>query len=164
VRSSHESEPYWRDVGTVDAYWEANIDLTDITPELDLYDRDWPIWTYAELKPPAKFVHDEDGRRGEAISSLVSGDCIVSGASLRRSLIFTGARINSYSKLEEVVMLPDVQVGRNARLNRVVIDHGVHIPEGLVVGEDPALDAKRFRLSEKGICLITQQMIDKLDL
>jgi glucose-1-phosphate adenylyltransferase len=162
VRSSHEAEPYWRDVGTVDAYWEANIDLTDVTPELDLYDRDWPIWTYAELKPPAKFVHDEDGRRGEAISSLVSGDCIVSGASLRRSLIFTGARINSYSKLEEVVMLPDVTVGRNARLKRVVIDHGVQIPEGLVVGEDPALDAKRFRVSEKGICLITQDMINKL--
>jgi len=164
VRSSHEAEPYWRDVGTVDAYWEANIDLTDITPELDLYDRDWPIWTYAELKPPAKFVHDEDGRRGEAISSLVSGDCIVSGASLRRSLIFTGARINSYSKLEEVVMLPDVQVGRNARLKRVVIDHGVRIPEGLVVGEDPELDAKRFRVSERGICLITQDMINKLSI
>jgi len=162
VRSSHESEPYWRDVGTVDAYWEANIDLTDITPELDLYDRDWPIWTYAELKPPAKFVHDEDGRRGEAISSLVSGDCIVSGASLRSRLIFTGARITSYSKLEEVGMLPDVTVGRNAHLKRVVIDHGVHIPEGLVVGEDPALDAKRFRVSEKGICLITQDMINKL--
>jgi glucose-1-phosphate adenylyltransferase len=163
VRSTAENEAYWRDVGTVDAYWEANIDLTDITPELDLYDRDWPIWTYAELKPPAKFVHDEDGRRGEAISSLVSGDCIVSGASLRRSLIFTGARINSYSTLEEVVMLPDCHVGRSARLKRVVIDHGVKIPEGLVVGEDPVLDAKRFRVSEKGICLITQEMIDRLD-
>ncbi|TIU76139.1 MAG: glucose-1-phosphate adenylyltransferase, partial [Mesorhizobium sp.] len=164
VRSTAENEAYWRDVGTVDAYWEANIDLTDITPELDLYDRDWPIWTYAELKPPAKFVHDEDGRRGSAVSSLVSGDCIVSGASLKRSLIFTGARINSYSTLEEVVMLPDCQVGRNARLKRVVIDHGVRIPEGLVVGEDPVLDAKRFRVSEKGICLVTQAMIDKLGL
>jgi glucose-1-phosphate adenylyltransferase len=164
VRSEHEQEAYWRDVGTLDAYWEANIDLTDITPELDLYDRDWPIWTYAELKPPAKFVHDEDGRRGSAVSSLVSGDCIVSGASLKRSLIFTGARINSYSTLEEVVMLPDVHVGRNAKLKRVVIDHGVRIPEGLVVGEDPALDAKRFRVSEKGICLVTQDMIDKLGL
>jgi glucose-1-phosphate adenylyltransferase len=164
VRSTMENEAYWRDVGTVDAYWEANIDLTDITPELDLYDRDWPIWTYAELKPPAKFVHDEDGRRGSAVSSLVSGDCIVSGASLKRSLIFTGARINSYSTLEEVVMLPDVHVGRNAKLKRVVIDHGVRIPEGLVVGEDPILDAKRFRVSEKGICLVTQDMIDKLKL
>ena len=108
--------------------------------------------------------HDEEGRRGSAVSSLVSGDCIVSGASLKRSLIFTGARINSYSTLEEVVMLPDVHVGRNAKLKRVVIDHGVRIPEGLVVGEDPALDAKRFRVSEKGICLVTQDMIDKLKL
>jgi glucose-1-phosphate adenylyltransferase len=162
VRSSHEAEPYWRDVGTIDAYWEANIDLTDITPELDLYDRDWPIWTYAELKPPAKFVHDEEGRRGQAVSSLVSGDCIVSGASLKRSLIFTGARINSYATLDHVVMLPDCTVGRNAQLTNVVIDHGVKIPEGLVVGEDPALDAKRFRVTEKGICLITQPMIDRL--
>jgi len=142
----------------------ANIDLTDVTPELDLYDRAWPIWTYAELKPPAKFVHDEEGRRGEAISSLVSGDCIVSGASLRRSLIFTGARINSYSRLEEVVMLPDCVVGRNALLKRAVLDHGVRIPEGLVVGEDPELDAKRFRVTEKGICLITQPMIDRLEI
>ena len=164
VRSTAEAEPYWRDVGTVDAYWEANIDLTDVTPELDLYDRDWPIWTYSELTPPAKFVHDEDGRRGQAISSLVSGDCIVSGASLKRSLIFTGARINSYATLEDVVMLPACHVGRKAQLKRVVIDHGVHIPEGLVVGEDPELDAKRFRVSEKGICLITQDMINRLEL
>jgi glucose-1-phosphate adenylyltransferase len=163
IRSSMENEAYWRDVGTIDAYWEANIDLTDVTPELDLYDKEWPIWTYAELKPPAKFVHDEDGRRGMAVSSLVSGDCIVSGASLKRSLIFTGARINSYSKLDHVVMLPDCYVGRNARLKNVVIDHGVKIPEGLVVGEDPVLDAKRFRLSEKGICLITQPMLDRLE-
>jgi glucose-1-phosphate adenylyltransferase len=134
-----------------------------VEPELDLYDRDWPIWTYAELKPPAKFVHDVDGRRGMAVSSLVSGDCIVSGASLKRSLIFTGARINSYSVLDQVVMLPDCYVGRKARLKRVVIDHGVRIPEGLVVGDDPVLDAKRFRVSEKGICLITQEMIDRLD-
>ena len=164
VRSSMEVSSYWRDVGTIDAYWEANIDLTDVTPELDLYDRDWPIWTYAELKPPAKFVHDEDGRRGMAVSSLVAGDCIVSGASLRRSLLFTGARINSYSMIDEVVMLPDCTVGRNARLTRVVIDSGVRIPEGLVVGDDPELDARRFRVSEKGICLITQPMIDRLEL
>lgn len=162
VRSTAEAGPYWRDVGTIDAYWEANIDLTDITPELDLYDRDWPIWTYAELKPPAKFVHDDEGRRGMAVSSLVSGDCIVSGASLKRSLIFTGARINSYSSLDHVVMLPDCHVGRNAQLTNVVIDHGVHIPEGLVVGEDLELDRKRFRVSERGIVLITQDMIDRL--
>jgi glucose-1-phosphate adenylyltransferase len=164
VRSSKEAAPYWRDVGTIDAYWEANIDLTDITPELDIYDRDWPIWTYAELKPPAKFVHDEDGRRGMAVSSVISGDCIVSGASLKRSLVFTGARINSYSTLDEVVMLPDCMVGRNARLARCVVDAGVVIPEGLVVGDDPVLDAKRFRVSEKGIALITQDMIKKLHL
>jgi glucose-1-phosphate adenylyltransferase len=164
VRSSFEDEAYWRDVGTVDAYWEANIDLTDITPELDIYDRDWPIWTYAEIKPPAKFVHDEEGRRGSAISSLVAGDCIISGAALRRSLVFTGARVNSFSSLDEAVVLPDCQVGRRAQLSRVVIDRGVRIPEGLVVGEDPELDATRFRRTEKGICLITQSMIDRLDL
>ncbi len=163
VRSSFEREAYWRDVGTVDAYWEANIDLTDITPELDIYDRDWPIWTYAEIKPPAKFVHDEEGRRGSAISSLVAGDCIISGAALRRSLIFTGARVNSFSSLDEAVVLPNCHVGRNAQLSRVVIDRGVKIPEGLVVGEDPKLDAKRFRRTEKGVCLITQKMIDRLE-
>lgn len=163
VRSSFESEPYWRDVGTVDAYWEANIDLTDVTPELDIYDRDWPIWTYAEIKPPAKFVHDEEGRRGSAVSSLVAGDCIISGAALRRSLIFTGARVNSFSSLDEAVVLPDCFVGRNARLRRVIMDRGVRIPEGLVVGEDPALDAKRFNRSEMGVCLITQSMIDRLE-
>ena len=162
IRSSFESVAYWRDVGTVDAYWEANIDLTDITPELDLYDKEWPIWTYAEIKPPAKFVHDEEGRRGSAISSLVSGDCIVSGAALRRSLLFTGVRANSFSSLEEAVVLPEVVISRNARLKKVVIDRGVVIPENLVVGEDPELDAKRFRRSEKGVCLITQPMIDRL--
>ncbi|BCH26070.1 glucose-1-phosphate adenylyltransferase [Mesorhizobium sp. L-8-3] len=163
VRSNFENAAYWRDVGTVDAYWEANIDLTDVTPDLDIYDRDWPIWTYAEIKPPAKFVHDEEGRRGSAVSSLVAGDCIISGAALRRSLIFTGARVNSFSSLDEAVVLPDCFVGRNARLQKVVIDRGVHIPEGLVVGEDPILDAKRFNRSEKGVCLITQPMIDRLE-
>ncbi|HLF21574.1 MAG TPA: glucose-1-phosphate adenylyltransferase [Aestuariivirga sp.] len=162
VRSAQESESYWRDVGTVDAYWEANIDLTDVLPALDLYDRDWPIWTYSEVTPPAKFVHDEDGRRGQAVASLVSGGCIVSGAALRRSLLFTEVRVNSYATMEEAVVLPFVQVGRGARLKRVVIDRGVAIPEGLVVGEDPELDAKRFRRTANGVCLITQPMIDKL--
>jgi glucose-1-phosphate adenylyltransferase len=162
VRSDFEREPYWRDVGTIDAYWQANIDLTDIVPELDLYDKTWPIWTYSEITPPAKFVHDDEGRRGSAISSLVSGDCIISGSSLYKSLLFTGVRANSYSRLEGAVVLPKVQVGRHARLTNVVIDHGVVIPEGLIVGEDPEMDAKRFRRSENGICLITQAMIDKL--
>ncbi|MCO5059678.1 MAG: glucose-1-phosphate adenylyltransferase [Rhizobiaceae bacterium] len=163
IRSSFEREAYWRDVGTVEAYWETNIDLTDITPELDLYDRDWPIWTYAEIKPPAKFVHDEEGRRGSAVSSLVAGDCIISGAALRRSLLFTGVRANSYSSLDEAVVLPDCYVARHARLTKVVLDRGVQIPEGLVVGEDPELDAKRFRRTDSGICLITQTMIDRLE-
>ena len=162
VRSSTEAEAYWRDVGTIDAYWEANIDLTDITPELDIYDREWPIWTYAEIKPPAKFVHDEEGRRGSAVSSLVAGDCIISGSALRRSLLFTGVRANSFSALDEAVVLPDCWIGRHARLRKVVIDRGVHIPEGLVVGEDPVLDAKRFRRTENGVCLITRNMVERL--
>jgi glucose-1-phosphate adenylyltransferase len=162
VRAEMETQAYWRDVGTVDAYWQANIDLTDIVPELDLYDSEWPIWTYSELTPPAKFVHDEPGRRGSAVSSLVSGNCIVSGAALNRTLLFTGCRVNSYSHLDHAVVLPEVTVHRRARLKNVVVDRGVIIPEGLVVGEDPELDAKRFRRTESGICLITQTMIDKL--
>ncbi len=162
VRSSLEKTSYWRDVGTIDAYWEANVDLTDTLPSLDLYDQDWPIWTYGEVTPPAKFVHDVDGRRGQAIASLVSGGCIVSGGSIKRTLLFTGVRVNSFSSLEEAVVLPRVFVSRNARLSKVVIDSGVVIPEGLVVGEDPILDAKRFRRSEGGVCLITQPMIDRL--
>ena len=162
VRSEFETKSYWRDVGTVDAYWEGNLDLTDITPELDLYDRDWPIWTYAEIKPPAKFIHDEDGRRGSAVSSLVSGDCIVSGSSLKRSLLFTGVRANSYSSLNEAVVLPDCVIGRHAKLSKVVLDRGVIIPDGLVIGEDPEVDAKRFRRTDKGVCLVTQSMINRL--
>ena len=163
VRSAQESQAYWRDVGTVDAYWEANIDLTDIVPALDLYDREWPIWTYSELTAPAKFVHDEDNRRGSAISSLVSGGCIVSGTSLRRSLLFTGVHTHSYSRIEEAVILPYVTVGRHVSLKKVVIDRGVHIPDRLVVGEDPVYDAARFRRTERGVCLITQQMLDRLE-
>jgi glucose-1-phosphate adenylyltransferase len=162
VRSSKESVSYWRDVGTVDAYWEANIDLTSVVPDLDLFDRNWPIWTYSEVTPPAKFVHNEDNRRGYALSSLVSGGCIVSGASLERALLFTGVRCNSYSHVENGVILPYVEVGRGARLSNVVVDARVQIPEGLIVGEDPELDATRFHRSENGICLITQPMIDAL--
>ncbi|MCE7028515.1 glucose-1-phosphate adenylyltransferase [Jiella avicenniae] len=164
VRSAMEPdhEAYWRDVGTVDAYWQANIDLTDIVPPLDIYDRDWPIWTYAEINPPAKFVHDEDGRRGTAISSLVSGDCIISGGALNRSLVFTGVRVHSYSYLDHAVALPHSHIGRSARIKNAVIDRGVVIPDGLVIGEDPELDAKRFRRTESGICLVTKPMIDRL--
>jgi glucose-1-phosphate adenylyltransferase len=162
VRSDQEQAIYWRDAGTVDAYWEANIDLTTVLPHLDLYDRDWPIWTYGEVTPPAKFVHDEQGRRGLAVSSLVSGGCIISGGSLRRSLLFTGVRVHSYAQLEGAVVLPYVDIGRHARLTNVVIDRGVRIPEGLIVGEDPELDTRRFRRTQRGVCLITQPMIDRL--
>ncbi len=162
VRSGQEKEAYWRDVGTVDAYWSANIDLTDVVPALDLHDSDWPIWTYAQITAPAKFVHDVDGRRGMAISSLVSGGCIVSGAALRRTLLFTGVHVHSYAKVEGAVVLPYVQIGEHAQLTNVVIDRGVRIPERLVVGEDPELDARRFRRSPGGVCLITQLMIDQL--
>ena len=164
IRSSFETQAYWRDVGTVDAYWDANIDLTDLEPALDLFDHDWPIWTYAEVTPPAKFVHNETGRRGEAVNSLISGGCIVSGAALCRSLLFTGVHVHSFAHVENAVILPSVDVGRSARLSNVVIDRGVRIPEGLVVGDDPELDARRFRRTERGICLITQPMIDQLAL
>ncbi len=138
------SGPYWRDVGTVDAYWAANLDLASATPALNMYDKDWPIWTYQEQLPPAKFVHDMDGRRGEAINSLVSGGCIVSGSVVRKSVLFSNVLVRSYSDIDEAVVLPDVQINRHCRLKRVVIDRGCTIPEGLVVGEDPELDAHRF--------------------
>ena len=162
VKSRDESEAYWRDVGTVDAFFEANIDLTDVVPALDLYDRDWPIWTYTEITPPAKFVHDVDGRRGLGIASLVAGGCIVSGSTLHHSLLFTGVHLHSYGSVENAVILPNVEIGRGAHLRNVVVDANVRIPAGLVVGEDPEADAARFRRTAKGICLITQSMIDRL--
>jgi len=152
---------YWKDVGTVDAFWQANIDLTNFTPELNLWDSDWPIWTYSESKPPAKFIHDEKDRRGIAISSMVSGGCIVSGTEIRNSLLFTEVHTNSYAVLDHAVVLPYVTVERHARLRNVVIDRGVTIPEGLVVGEDHLDDAKWFRVSDKGVTLITQDMLDR---
>jgi glucose-1-phosphate adenylyltransferase len=162
VRSSDEANAYWRDAGTLDSYWEANLDLTDVVPGLDLYDRDWPIWTYGEITPPAKFIHDDDGRRGRATNSLVSGGCIISGTDMSRSLLFTGVHVHSYGRIHGAVILPYADIGRGARLSRVIIDRGVRIPEGLVVGEDPGHDAARFRRTDKGVCLITQPMIDRL--
>jgi len=161
VRSSPEAPAYWKDVGTVDAFWEANIALTDFVPDLNLWDKNWPIWTYSESVPPAKFIHDEKDRRGIAISSMVSGGCIISGTEVRNSLLFTEVHTNSYAVLDHAVVLPYVTVGRHARLRNVVIDRGVVIPEGLVVGEDPVEDAKHFRVSEKGVTLITQTMLDQ---
>lgn len=163
IRAAEEIEEYWRDVGTLDAYFDANLDLTDVVPKLNMYDRDWPIWTDQIIAAPAKFVHDDEGRRGMAISSLISQDCIVSGALARRSLLFTGVKMGSYSSADEAVILPYCNIGRRARLKRVIIDSGVRIPEGLVVGEDPELDAKRFRRTENGVVLITKSMMTKLD-
>lgn len=162
IRAAEEIEEYWRDVGTLDAYFEANLDLTDTVPRLNMYDRDWPIWSDAIVAAPAKFVHDEEDRRGMAISSLISNDCIVSGATARRSLLFTGVKMGSYSNVHEAVVLPYCNIGRGARLSRVIIDSGVRIPEGLVVGEDPQLDATRFRRTENGVCLINKTMIERL--
>ena len=162
VRHAEGAPAYWRDVGTVDAYWRANIDLTGFTPDLDLYDTNWPIWTYSESVPPAKFIHDEADRRGLAISSMVSGGCIISGTEVRESLLFTNVRTHSYTSLTRAVVLPDVVIGRKAQLTDVVIDRGVVIPDGLVVGEDRAADAKRFRVTDAGVTLITQAMVDRL--
>ena len=161
VYNSEKAPAYWRDVGTIDAYWEANIDLTATVPELNLYDRDWPIWTYQEQLPPAKFVHNEENRRGEAIESSVSAGCILSG-SVHNSLLFSNCRVHSYTQIHGAVLLPEVQVGRNARLTRVVVDRGCRIPDGLVVGEDPDEDARRFYRSEGGVTLITPTMLAKL--
>ncbi|MHA3976920.1 glucose-1-phosphate adenylyltransferase [Halovulum sp. GXIMD14794] len=163
VRSGEDAPAYWRDVGTVDAFHQANIDLTDFTPELDLWDKDWPIWTYSESVPPAKFIHDEKNRRGLAVSSMISGGCIISGTEVRESLLFTGVHTNSFAVLERAVILPYVTVHRHARLRNVVIDRGVEIPRGLVVGEDPVEDAKWFRVSDKGVTLITADMIAKYE-
>ncbi|MEO5587796.1 MAG: glucose-1-phosphate adenylyltransferase [Novosphingobium sp.] len=163
IRAAEEIGEYWRDVGTLDAYFEANLDLTDIVPKLNMYDRDWPIWTDQIVAAPAKFVHDNEGRRGHAISSLISQDCIVSGAVAHRSLLFTGVKMGSYSSVNEGVILPYCNIGRGARLSRVIVDSGVRIPEGLIVGEDPELDARRFRRTEKGVCLINKSMVANLE-
>lgn len=153
--------PYWRDVGTLDSYWDANMDLCAIDPLLNLYDRHWPIWTYHEQLPPAKFVHNEDNRRGMAIESLVSSGCIVSGA-LLRSVLFSSVRVHSHSMVHWSILSPDVEIGRGARLTRVIVDRGCVIPDGMVIGEDAVLDAQRFCRSEKGITLVTQEMLDRL--
>jgi glucose-1-phosphate adenylyltransferase len=160
--ASDSGQPYWRDVGTIDAYWEANIDLTAIEPQLDMYDSNWPILTYQEQLPPAKFVFNQEGRRGMAVDTLVSGGCIISGSAVERSVLFSKCRVNSYCKLQEAVLLPEVTVGRHSRLTRVVIDHGCHIPEGMVIGEDAVEDARRFERTEKGVTLVTRDMLNRL--
>ena len=162
VKTSPEALSYWRDVGTVDAYWATNIDLTATTPELDLYDQDWPIWTFQSTLPSAKFVFDDDGRRGMAVDSLVASGCIVSGAEVRRSVLFTGVRIHSYSSVEEAVILPGADVARHCRLRKVVVDEGCHIPEGMTIGYDAIADARRFYRSPLGVVLVTSAMVERL--
>ena len=154
-------EDYWRDAGTVDAYWEANVDLTATDPALNLYDKNWPIWTYQAQLPPAKFVDDQIDRHGIAIESTVSGGCIISGE-MNRSLLFSSCRVHSYAKVNWSVLLPEVDIGRGARLSRCIVDHAVRIPAGMVIGEDPHEDARRFRRTDNGVTLVTQQMIDRL--
>jgi glucose-1-phosphate adenylyltransferase len=155
-------QAYWRDVGTIDAFWTANIELIGVTPPLNLYDRSWPIWTYQEQLPPAKFVFDDDERRGMAVDSMVSGGCVISGAKVHTSLLFSNVRVNSYSEVNDTVVLPDVNIGRNCRITRAVIDRGCDIPEGTVIGEDAEADAERFYVSEQGIVLVTPEMLGQV--
>lgn len=157
--NSVDGRDYWRDVGTIDAYWEANMELTKVQPDLNMYDEEWPIWTYQEQLPPAKFVHKEVNRRGYAIDSLVSGGCVISGSSVRDSLLFSKVRVNSYSSIDESVILPNVVIGRNVTIKRAVIDKGCIIPEGMIIGGNLIEDRKRFYVSEKGITLVTPQML-----
>jgi len=154
-----QKRPYWRDVGTIDAYWSANIDLTKVVPDLDLYDTDWPIWTHQEQLPPAKFVFDDDGRRGMAIDSLVSGGCIISGAEVHRSLLFSSVRVDGGSRVDDSVVLPSVTIGRGVTIRRAVIDKLCHIPDGTEIGVDPEADRHRFHVSDAGIVLVTPEML-----
>jgi glucose-1-phosphate adenylyltransferase len=157
--NTSEDRPYWRDVGTLDAYWEANIEMTKVVPDLNLYDKSWPIWTYQEQLPPAKFVFDDDKRRGTAIDSLVSGGCVISGATVRRSLLFSNVHVHSYAQIEDSVVLSDVDVGRNVVLRRAVVEKNCRLPPGLQVGVDPVADRKRFDVSPKGITLVVPDML-----
>jgi len=158
-RDETGTQAYWRDVGTVDAYWAANMELVGVTPELNLYNKAWPIWTYQEQLPPAKFIFDDDDRRGHAIDSMVSGGCIISGAELRHSLLFSNVQMNSYSRVSDSVLLPNVHVGEGCRIHKAVIDKGCIIPPGMVIGEDPEEDAKRFEVTPGGVVLVCPEML-----
>ncbi len=162
VSSAADARPYWRDVGTIDAFWEANLDLASVTPELDIYDTDWPIWTSQRQLPPAKFVQDAQGKHGLAINTMVSGGCIVSGSNVSNSVLFSSVRIHSYCQIDQAVLLPNTTIGRGCRISKVVVDRGCSLPEGLVVGEDPVLDAARFERTENGVVLITRGMLSQL--
>ncbi|WP_156782083.1 glucose-1-phosphate adenylyltransferase [Acidihalobacter aeolianus] len=154
-----DTQAYWRDVGTVDAYWAANLELIGVTPELNLYDQDWPIWTYQEQLPPAKFVFDDDDRRGMAVDSMVSGGCIISGALIKHSLLFSNVEVDSYTVIEDSVVLPDAHVGKNCHIKRAILDKGCQIPDGMVIGQNLEDDARRFHVSPGGVVLVTSDML-----
>jgi len=159
-RDTHDKQPaYWRDVGTIDSFWNANLELIGILPELNLYDDTWPIWTYQEQLPPAKFIFDDEERRGMALDSMVSGGCVISGATVRHSLLFSNVRVNSYTELQDVVALPDVSFGRYCHISKAVIDKGCEIPDGTIIGEDAEADAERFYVSPNGVVLVTPEML-----
>ncbi|MGL4860209.1 MAG: glucose-1-phosphate adenylyltransferase [Enterobacteriaceae bacterium] len=163
VSSSSEAAPYWRDVGTLEAYWSANLNLASVTPEFDIYDRNWPIRTHVEQLPPAKFVQDRSGSHGMTMNTLVSGGCIISGSVVLHSVLFSKVRINSFCTLDSCLLLPDVNVGRSCRLRRCIIDRGCHIPEGMVIGENAEEDSRRFYRSAEGIVLVTKAMLLRLE-
>jgi glucose-1-phosphate adenylyltransferase len=150
-------QSYWRDVGTIDAYWSANMELVSVKPDLNLYDKTWPIWTYQAQTPPAKFVFDNDERRGQAVDSMVSGGCVISGANVKRSLLFSNVRVNSYTTITDSIVLPDVNIARNCRITKAIIERGCEVPEGTVIGEDRAEDEKRFHVSAGGVVLVTSE-------
>jgi glucose-1-phosphate adenylyltransferase len=156
------AQAYWRDVGTLDAYYDANLELVQVKPELNIYDQDWPIWTYQVQQPPAKFVLDEDGRRGCAINSMVSGGCIISGALVRESLLFSNVRVEDRSQIRGSLVLPNVAIGRDCVVNRAILDEGVEIPDGLHIGVDRAADSARFHVTEKGVVVVTSDMIGEV--
>ena len=162
VSSGGNQAPYWRDVGTIDSYWEANMELCRVTPDLNMYDSEWPIWTYQEQLPPAKFVFDDEARRGMAVDSLVSGGCIISGALIRRSLLFSNVRVSSHSMIEDSVILPDVHIGEHVRLRKVVVDKRARIPDGLEVGYDRRKDKQRFHVTDNGVTLVTAEMLGQV--
>jgi len=158
-RDGSGAQAYWRDVGTVDAFWSANLELIGITPELNLYDDKWPIWTYQAQLPPAKFIFDDDERRGMAVDSMVSGGCLISGATVRHSLLFSNVVVRSYATVEDCVVLPEVKIGRRCRLRKVIFDVGCVVPNDTVIGEDPEKDAERFYVSPGGVVMVTPEML-----
>ncbi|MGH8277510.1 MAG: sugar phosphate nucleotidyltransferase, partial [Steroidobacteraceae bacterium] len=153
------AQSYWRDVGTVDAYFDANLELVHVRPELNIYDEDWPIWTHQVQQPPAKFILDEEGRRGTAINSMVSGGCIISGAVVRESLLFSDVRVEERTTIERSVILPHAEIGRDCLLAGTIIDEGCEIPDGMRIGADRAADAQRFHVTDKGVVLVTADML-----